>query len=430
MLLQLGQVPTLVVSSADVAREIFKTQDHIFSNRPSLIVPNKLLYGCKDVAFAQYGNYWKNVRKLSVLHLLSPRRVQSYRHIRDEEVAFMNDKISRLCSHGPVNLSDVLMSFAKDVISRVCFGKCSREEGWNEVIDVLIEESNDLLASFHFGDYIPWLAWLSRVTGLDRRVERAFGEMDKILEQIIDRSGVGIKSRGHDTIIDILLSLQKDAKLDISLNKDSIKALIEDMFGAGTDSTIIVLEWAMAELVRNPEVMKKLQNEVRSKTSTKTELKEEDLIEMNYLRAVIKEIMRLHPPGPLLIPRELMESTQVQGYDVPKQARVIINAWAISRDAEYWDDPNEFRPERFLSSPIDFRGQDFQLIPFGSGRRICPGIQFAMSIVELALANLVRSFNWQLPDGTTREEIDMEEAPGITCRKRTSLYFVARPYSW
>ena len=153
----------------------------------------------------------------------------------------------------------------------------------------------------------------------------------------------------------------------------------QDMFGAGTDATIIVLEWTMAELLRNPEVMKKLQTEVRSKVSTNTTIKEEQLLDMKYLRAVIKEIMRLHPPGPLLIPRESMERTHVQGYEIPKQARVVINAWAIGRDGEHWEAPNEFRPERFLSSNVDFRGRDFQLIPFGSGRRICPGIQFAMS---------------------------------------------------
>ena len=229
MLLQLGQIPTLVISSADVAREIIKTQDHIFSNRPSLMVPNKLLCGCKDVAFAQYGDYWRSVRKLSVLHLLSPRRVQSYRHIREEEVAFMMNNISRLSSLGGlINLSDILMSFAKDVVSRVAFGKCSRDEGWDKAINVLIEESNDLLASFHFGDYVPWLAWLNKFSGLDARVKKTFGTLDEILEQIIERARrEGCNAFENDTFVDILLSLQKDKRLEISLNKDSIKALIE-----------------------------------------------------------------------------------------------------------------------------------------------------------------------------------------------------------
>ncbi|ONK79870.1 uncharacterized protein A4U43_C01F11200 [Asparagus officinalis] len=429
MLLKLGGVQALVVSSADVAKEIMKAQDHIFSDRPSLIVPNKLLYGCKDVAFARYGDYWRNVRKLSVLHLLSPTRIQSYRLVREEEVAFMMDKIAKLSLLGPMNMSDILMSFAKDVISRVAFGKCSREEGWNEMIDVLIEESNELLASFHLGDYVPWLAWVSRVTGLDARVNKTVSKLDEILEQVIDRSRVDGRSRSG-TFIDILLSLQKDG--NNCLDKDSIKALIEDMFGAGTDSTIIVLEWAMAELIKNPEVMKKLQNEVRSKAkgTSKTILKQDDLVEMNYLRAVIKEVMRLHPPGPLLIPRQLTESTRIQGYKIPKQATVIVNAWAIGRDPKYWQNPAAFRPERFLNSNVDFRGRDFQLIPFGFGRRICPGIQFAMSVIEIALANLVCYFDWHVSDAAKTEVMCMQEAPGITSRKKTRLHVVATSYSF
>ena len=183
----------------------------------------------------------------------------------------------------------------------------------------------------------------------------------------------------------------------------------------------------MAELVRKSEVMKKLQDEVRGIASGKGMVREKELNKMVYLKAVVKEVLRLHPPAPLLLPRESMEDCQIQGYDIPKKTRVLINYWAIGRDPKYWEAPEEFHPERFLDSPIDFKGNDFQFIPFGAGRRICPGLHFATSTVELALANLVHQFDWELPHGLTREEFDMAEAPGITIKKKQRLHLVATP---
>ncbi|VAH13129.1 unnamed protein product [Triticum turgidum subsp. durum] len=204
----------------------------------------------------------------------------------------------------------------------------------------------------------------------------------------------------------------------------------QNLFGAGADSTIIVLEWAMAELLRNKEAMEKLQDELRSRSvSTNSDMiTEEDLQGMVYLKAVIKETMRLHPPGPLLIPREAMESARIQQYDVPSKTMVIVNAWAIGRDPGSWESPEEFRPERFLGTggEVDFRGRHFQLVPFGSGRRVCPGINFTMSIMEVAIANLVGRFDWALPEGAAAA-VDMEEAPGITSRKRVPLHVLATP---
>lgn len=199
------------------------------------------------------------------------------------------------------------------------------------------------------------------------------------------------------------------------------------MFAAGTDTSYIVLEWSMAELIRNPQVMRKLQEEVRGIACNRPMVKEEDLNNMNYLRAFIKEILRLHPPAPLLVPRESMESCQIAGYEIPKKTRVFINYWAITRDPEVWESPEEFRPERFENNIIDFKGQDYQYIPFGAGRRICPGMQFAISTIELALANIVHQFDWQLPKHDVGEELDMSEAPGGTTRMNKNLYLVAKP---
>ena len=199
------------------------------------------------------------------------------------------------------------------------------------------------------------------------------------------------------------------------------------MFGAGTDTSYIVLEWAMAELIRNSQAMEKLQDEVRGIATGKGLVREEDLSELSYLKAVIKEVLRLHPPAPLLLPRESMDDCRLKGYEIPRRTRVIVNGWAIGRDPKVWEAPEEFRPERFMGNQIDFKGNDFQFIPFGSGRRICPGMNFAISTVELALANLIQCFDWELPHGTAKEDLDMVEAPGLTNPMKKRLHLVAKP---
>lgn len=201
------------------------------------------------------------------------------------------------------------------------------------------------------------------------------------------------------------------------------------MFGAGTDTTLAVLEWAMTELLRHPKLMQKLQQEVRNVVSQKTHITEQDLNKMDYLKAVIKETLRLHPPSPLLIPRESMQDTKIMGYDISAGTQVIVNGYAISTDSCYWDQPLEFQPERFLKSEINIKGHDFQLIPFGAGRRGCPGISFAMVVNELVLANLVHQFDWSLPSGVERDQsLDMAETTGLTIHRKCHLLAVASPH--
>jgi cytochrome P450 len=200
------------------------------------------------------------------------------------------------------------------------------------------------------------------------------------------------------------------------------------MFAGGTDTTYTVLEWAMAELFRNETVMRKLQDEVRTVVGNKTHVTEEDLVNMNYLKAVIKETLRLHVPIPLLVPRKSMEDVKLNGYDIAAGTQVMINAWAIARDPSSWDEPLEFKPERFMNSSIDFKGLNFELIPFGAGRRGCPGVLFAISVNELVLANLVYQFDWKLPDGVAGRDLDMSETFGLTLHRKYPLLAVATKY--
>ena len=181
----------------------------------------------------------------------------------------------------------------------------------------------------------------------------------------------------------------------------------------------------MAELMRNPDMMSRAQAEVRGAFISCRKVVEEGLSELKYLHWIIKETLRLHIPGPLLIPRECRETCKVLGYDVPKGAMVLVNAWAISTDPQYWEEPEKFKPDRFESDKRDFRGNDFEFTPFGAGRRICPGMSFGIANVELALANLLFHFDWSLPDDISPRELDMTEDMGITARRKKDLWLRA-----
>ncbi|KAI3777634.1 hypothetical protein L1987_47435 [Smallanthus sonchifolius] len=238
-------------------------------------------------------------------------------------------------------------------------------------------------------------------------------------------------ARGGDRedFLDVLLKIQKDDKIGATLDRLAIKALLLDAYSAGTHTTATVIEWAFAELIKHPSILKKVQDELRMVVKDKQQINEGDIDNMKYLKSVLKETLRLHPPTPTLIPRVAMQDVKVMGYDVAKGTQVIINAWAIARDPKVWDDPNEFRPERFLDCTIDFKGYDFDLIPFGAGRRGCPGITFAMTTNESVLANLLFKFNWELPNGGKEDDLDMNEYPALTVHKKVPLLAIATSFS-
>jgi cytochrome P450 len=203
---------------------------------------------------------------------------------------------------------------------------------------------------------------------------------------------------------------------------------IQEMFGAATDTSYVVLEFAMCELVRKPSLMNKLQAEVREKArDTQQTVKEADLSSMTYLKAVIKETLRLHPPTPLLLPHMSMDKCEVNGYTIPSGTRTLVNVWALGRDTRLWEDAVEFIPERFMDTgAVDFKGRDFQFLPFGAGRRLCPGLNFAMATVEIMLANLLHCFDWELPKGMRKEDLDMMDVFGLTLRRKEKLFLVPK----
>ncbi|TXG50170.1 hypothetical protein EZV62_022694 [Acer yangbiense] len=430
MFLQLGSIPTLVISSADVARDVFKSHDVVFSGRPDLFAANRFSYGCKNISFAPYGDYWREVRKIAILELLSSKRVQTFQAVRSEEVGLMLQFIAQ--SSGPINLSRLTLLLANNIVFRVTFGKRLDDGGDSGAsIESLMRETQAMLGSPNVADFFPWMKWINKFNGREKSLEKYFRELDKLLdEEIQEHHDQKRPEPEREDLVDVLVRLQKDSSQPIALTNDHIKAVLTDIFVAGTDTSSATLTWTMTELLKNSSAMERAQNEVRGVVKGKDKVEEDDLPKLMYLKLVLKEALRLHPPAPLLVPRETTQDCTVGGYTIPSKTRVIINAKAIATDPKHWENPYEFRPERFLNSSIDFKGQHFELIPFGVGRRGCPGINFAIPLVELALANLLYRFDWKLPPEILRsEDLDMEEAFGITMHKKTHLCLVASPAS-
>ncbi|KAG0453590.1 hypothetical protein HPP92_024894 [Vanilla planifolia] len=427
MLLHLGSFPTVVVSSSKLAEEFMRNHDHCFASRPRLKAPKFMLYGCKDLAFAPYGEYWRQLRKLCVSHLLSSKMVQSFAPLRAHEVSLLLKKFSAAASeNGAVSVTEALNSFTNAVLCRAVFGNSMKDE-MSKLFPELVRLGSRLMSELYIEDYFPALGWLDVLFGLEGKLKRYSQKWDGLLETMLDERTIST-GEGRDravNFVDTLLELQKDpTSSKLALAREHIKAILLIMIGAGIDTSFVILDWTMTELMCKPNIMRKVQEEIREIVKGEELVKEEHLSKTQYLKAIIKEVLRLHPPAPLLLPRESMLDCQIHNYEIPKNTRIIINAWAISRDSENWEFPEEFKPERFINCDVDYKGNNFEYIPFGAGRRICPGMQFATTTIELALANLLCFFDWKFPDGIRKEDMDMTESIGITCSRKKCLELV------
>ncbi|XP_062077847.1 phenylacetaldehyde oxime monooxygenase CYP71AN24-like [Humulus lupulus] len=438
MLLHLGQVPTLIVSSPDLVEEIVNTSDVAFSGRPNTTATEFLFYGHKNVLFAPYGEYWRQARKICVLELLSLKRVQSFQIVREQEVNELINEIRKEgCVDGglSINLSKMLIQASNNVMSRCVLGHSYKtEDGSIRKLEELSRDMSMQLMAFSFGDFFPCLRWIDVLRGFVGRLRSSFRDFDSFNDRAVQEHKAARKCNHRDgsemeDFVDVLLRLQHDSELEFELTQDHIKAILQDMLAAGNDTTSTVAEWLLAELVRNPRVMKKAQEEVRRVVGEKAKVEINDINQMNYLKCVVKENLRLHPPAPLLAPRETTTRVQLGGYDVPARTRVMVNAWAIHRDPSLWGKPDEFIPERFENNRIDFNGQDFKFIPSGFGRRRCPGLAFGIISIEYMIANLLYWFDWKMPDESGLAEFDMSEVCGLTVHKNVPLHIVPISYS-
>ncbi|KAI9116273.1 hypothetical protein K1719_012440 [Acacia pycnantha] len=429
MHLQLGQVSHIVVSSPEYAKEIMNTHDLIFANRPRMLASDILAYNSTDIAFAPYGNYWRQLRKICTLELFSAKRVQSCRSIREEEVSTLVRDISE--HEGSfINLSRKLFPLTNSIAARSAFGKKTKNVG--RILEIM-EQTTRLGSGLSISDFYPSLEFVSVITGTRARMMKVHKDGDKVFDDIIrehKEKKINNVEVVEEDLVDVLLKIQKDNDFDIPLSLDNIKAVIKDVFIAGTETTASVTDWAMSELLKNPKAMKEAQEEVRRVYGDKGYVDESELHQLKYLGAVIKETLRLHPPGALIL-RENSESCEINGYIIPPKTNIIINIWAIERDPKSWNDPELFEPKRFLDTMVDynFKGSNFEYIPFSSGRRICPGLTFAVPILELLLSNLLYHFDWKLSKGMRPEELDMDESFGSVIRRKNDLMLVPIRYS-
>ncbi|KAJ1693142.1 hypothetical protein LUZ63_009840 [Rhynchospora breviuscula] len=412
--------PTLVVSTASDAELVLKTHDLAFASRPASFSEAILVNGTgQGVSFSEYGDYWRQSKKFIVVHLLGQKRVFSapFRAARAEEVTAMMDRIA--ANKGEMNLSDCFYAYTNGVISHAIAGKKNNAQRFRELTDdisaILANGSLYQLAA----EVFPGIGKLiTKVSGLDEKFE--LYNRNQFMAEIIEDKKKTANTKEED-FVDVLLRAREDGTMGLDLTENDIIAIVRDITAAATDTTFNALEWIMSELMKNPNVMAKAQTEIRQIAGKKTMVTEDDLNQIEYIRAVIKEAMRLHPPAPVLVPHESTTTVIIHGYEIPPKTKLIINAWAIARDPQSWEAPEEFRPERFLGSEVDFRGNDFQFVPFGAGRRMCPGINFAMVTIELALANLLYSFDWRLPG----RDLDMDEGVGLSVPRKNPLYLIA-----
>ncbi|KAG4193204.1 hypothetical protein ERO13_A07G205800v2 [Gossypium hirsutum] len=429
--LQLGEISTIVVSSPEIAKEVLVTHGTIFVDRPYMIAANVITYGYRDIVMAPYGNYWRQLRKICTVELLTAKRVQSFESIRQEEVSGLVKYISSN-QGSPINLTKKIFSLTYDITSRAAFGNtCKDRDSFIIVIDEIIK----LSSGFGLADLYPSFGLLELISGVRQKAEALREKSDEILQGIVNEHRASLKrgrigeGEAKEDLVTVLLKAQQHGDLEFSLTDTEIKAIIWDIFGGGGETSSTTVDWAMAEMLRNPKVLKKAQNEVRQVCHGKRDVDEASLNELKYLALVIKETMRLHPPFPLLLPRESRENCEINGYQVPTKTKVIINAWAMGRDPKYWSEVETFYPERFLNSSCDFKGTNLEYIPFGAGRRMCPGISFALPNIELPLAKLLYHFDWELPSGLPHENLDMSETFGLTARRKDDLILIPTTHS-
>ncbi|QCE05683.1 cytochrome P450 76A1-like [Vigna unguiculata] len=436
MRLWLGSMCTVVISSSEVAREMFKNHDVALAGR-KIYEAMRGEHGSEgSLVTSQYDSHWRMLRRLCTSEFFVTSRLDAMRGVRAKCVHRMLDLIEE-AGEGGTRAVDVgrfvfLMDF--NLIGNLVFSEdlleSETERGDRFYYHAL--KVMEYAGKPNMADFLPFLKWLDP-QGIRRKtqfhVNQAFDIAGSFINERMEKGRDG--SKESKDYLDVLLAFRGDCSAEpYTFSSRTINVIIFEMFTAGTDTTTSTIEWAMAELVQNPRTLKKVQMELRKKIGPGRKMEEKDMEDLPYLQAVIKETLRLHPPLPLMVPHMAMESCNMLGYDIPKESQILVNVWAIGRDWKVWDAPLLFWPERFLepNTVVDYKGRHFEFIPFGSGRRMCPAMPLASRVLTLALGSLLHSFDWVLPDGLKPEEMDMTEGMGISLRKAIPLKVIPVPY--
>nr|GMC80833.1 flavonoid 3'-hydroxylase [Ipomoea batatas] len=443
MHLRLGFVHVVVAASAAVAAQFLKVHDANFSNRPPNSGAKHIAYNYQDLVFAPYGPRWRRLRKITSVHLFSAKALDDFSHVRQGEVATLTRSLAS-AGNTPVKLGQLLNVCTTNALARVMLGRkvfndgSSKSDPKAEEFKSMVEEMMVLAGSFNLGDFIPILG-LFDLQGIVGKMKKLHARFDSFLNNILEEHK--FVNNQHTTLsndVDFLSTLirlrENEADMGCEegkLTDTEIKALLLNLFTAGTDTSSSTVEWAFAELLRNPKILKQAQQELDSVVGPNRLVTESDLTQLPFLQAIVKETFRLHPSTPLSLPRMAAQSCEINGYFIPKGATLLVNVWAIARDPNVWTNPLEFNPHRFLPGGekpnVDIKGNDFEVIPFGAGRRICSGMSLGIRMVHLLIATLVHAFDWDLGNGQSVETLNMEEAYGLTLQRAVPLMLHPKP---
>ncbi|XP_068669751.1 geraniol 8-hydroxylase-like [Aristolochia californica] len=434
--LKLGNKLGIVVTSSSLAKEVLRDHDTTFANRDVPAAARVISYGGSDIAWTPHGPEWRMLRKVCVREMLGTASLDSVYYLRRRE---MRATVSHIYSKvgGTVNVGEQMFLTILNVITSMLWGGTVEGEERTSIgseFRQVVGEITELLGKPNLSDFFPGLAKFD-VQGLQRQMKGLFLRFDGIFNSIIehrlkkDREGGKVDEEKSKDFLQFMLKLKDEGDQKTPFTMVHLKALLMDMVVGGTDTTSNMIEWAMAHMVDKPVVMKKVQDELERVVGRGNIVEESHVSKLHYLDAVVKEVLRLHPALPLLVPHCPSQSCTVGGYTIPEGSRVFVNVWAIHRDPSIWPSPLEFDPERFTqpTAKWDYSGNDFHYFPFGSGRRICAGITMAQRMMMYALASLVHSFDWSLPQG---EKLDLSEKFGIVIKKAIPLVAVPTPRSF
>ncbi|KAA8528593.1 hypothetical protein F0562_035948 [Nyssa sinensis] len=437
--IRLGVRRALVVSSWEMFKECFSTNDLAVLSRPKFAAATHLCYNYAMFGFSPYGEYWRQLRKITSAELLSNHRLELLGHLRVSETETSIKELYKLWSerknssgsrHVLVEMKQWFGNITLNVILRMVVGKrffgatAASDEKEARRCQKVMRDFFHLSGLFLVADAVPFLGWLD-LGGHEKAMKETGKEMDSIFTEWLEehrrkRESGEVNGEEHD-FMDVMFSVLDGADL-AGFDADTVnKATCR-----GTDTITVVLIWALSLLMNNRDVLKKAQEELDIHVGKQRKVNESDINKLVYLQAIVKETLRLYPPGPLSGPREFTEDCTISGYHVPKGTRLMPNLWKLHRDPRIWSEPSEYWPERFLTThkDVDVRGQDFELTPFGAGRRGCPGTTFGLQMLHLVLASLLHGFDLLTP---ANELIDMTESPGLTNIKATPLEVLLAP---
>ncbi|KAH9621665.1 hypothetical protein KSS87_013988 [Heliosperma pusillum] len=432
-MIKLGVKKAIVVSSHKMAKECLGINDRVFMDRPQTLFMEIVTYNNAMFGLARYSPYWRDLRKLTTVEFLSNHQVEMFKQVRISEIRSAMKELYAKRSMEPVDMklwfNNVILNSTVTLIVGKPLKEICQGEKYNKMLKT-IGKFFELVGAFVLADSLPFLRWFD-IGGYEKAMKKVADEMDQVGQEWLDehkKKTISEEGKDKEGFMDIMVRRVFEMEQDkpTKFGAETVIKAICMTFLAGTQSIAVTLIWALSLLLNNKEAMKKVQTEIDKIVGKARRVNESDIKDMIYLEAVLKETFRLYPPGPLSFPRESVEDCTVNNYHIPGGTQLFVNLYKIQRDPEVWPNPLEFRPERFLTTHKDYdvKGQNFAFTPFGSGRRICPGITFSMKFMMLTLATLLHEFEISTPSD---EPVDTSASFGLTSLKTSPLDVILVP---